>query len=225
MVRSVISTREDNGTTALTEGVIFSKDHNTNFQNRSVLIVESNERCIMRSQGQITDEFGPGSQNLNTPNTGIGNMAKRLNYGGNIPWIVEAIFFSMARFEGITTGISQSKQLIPMEFEVAYYFKVSDPKLLLQNVQLHGDSYTTKQLENYISPFIDQAVSQIVNLIPVEKIYLKLQDITNAVTATLSTHMKEIGIELIYSRVRRIEPRDAFLRRVVQIRRIRIWRN
>lgn len=183
-----------------------------------MLVVESNERSIVRTMGEITGEFGPGSQNLNTPNSGVMTAFKRMNYGGNAPWLVEAFFFSMARFEGVTTGISQSKQLIPMEFEVAYYFRVKDPKLLMHNVQMHGDAYTTVQLGKYISPFIDQAISQIVNLIPVEEIYLKLQDLTMAVNNALTTHMSEIGVELLYTRVRRIEPKDELLRRVVQIR-------
>ena len=151
-------------------GTMVWRDHNVDIQNRSILIVESNEKAIVRTQGQITDMYGPGSTNLNSPNSGVYSAFKRLNYGGNVPWLCEALFFSMARFEAKSAGVSQSSELIPIQFQVAYYFQIDDPKLLLQAVQLSGDRYTVDHLAVYMSPIIDQAVSTVVNKVKVEEI-------------------------------------------------------
>jgi hypothetical protein len=218
MVRTVVRTLTEDGRDALGPGTMIWRDHNVDIQNRSILIVESNEKAIVRTQGQITDIYGPGSTNLNSPNSGVYSAFKRLNYGGNVPWLCEALFFSMARFEAKSAGVSQSSELIPIQFQVAYYFQVDDPKLLLQAVQLSGDRYTVDHLAIYMSPIIDQAVSTVVNKVKVEEIYEKQKEIADAVTSTLQMHLAEIGVKLIMSRVIRIEPEDPFLRRIIQIR-------
>jgi membrane protease subunit (stomatin/prohibitin family) len=82
MVRQVVRSLQEDGRDTLSPGVMIWRDHNVDIQNRSILIVESNEKCVVRTQGLITDVYGAGSTNLNSPNSGVYSTFKRLNYGG-----------------------------------------------------------------------------------------------------------------------------------------------
>lgn len=214
--RAVVRTLMDNGQDAMGPGVMVWRDHNVDIRTRSRLIVESNQKALVRIQGQIQQVYDPGSYDLNTPNNPIANVFSRLGYGGNVPWTVEAIFFSMSRFEARTRGVSQTSELIPLIYEVAYYFQIQDPVKLIQNIQLNGVFYTVGNLAEYVSPIIDQSVSQVLNLISIRDLYTNLHKISDAVASSLREILNELGINLIISRIIRIEPEDETMKRIVQ---------
>ncbi len=198
-------------------GVILWRDHNVDIRNRSRLIVESNQKAVVRIQGQVTAVYDAGAYDLNTPNNPVSNFFSKLGYGGNVPWLAEVVFASLARFEARSVGVSQSSELIPLQYQVAYYFQVQDPVKLLQAVQFNGAFYTVNELALYISPIIDQAVSQVLNNVSIKEVYASLHKISEAVTAALKLNLGEVGVNLLMSRVIRIEPEDETLRRVIQL--------
>ncbi len=214
--RTVVRTLMENGQDAMGPGVMIWRDHNVDIRTRSRMIVESNQKAVVRIQGQIQQVYEAGQYDLNTPNGPVANVFSRLGYGGNVPWTVEAIFFSTARFESRTRGVSQTSELIPLVYEVAYYFQITDPIKLLQNVQLTGLFYTVGNLSEYVSPIIDQSVSQILNVVSVRELYSNLHKLSDAVSSSLREILSEIGINLITSRIIRIEPEDETMKRIVQ---------
>jgi len=215
--RTVVRTLQENGQDMMAPGVILWRDHNVDIRNRSRLIVESNQKAVVRVQGQVTAVYDAGAYDLNTPNNPVSNFFSRLGYGGNVPWLAEVIFASLARFEARSVGVSQSSELIPLQYQVAYYFQVQDPVKLIQSVQLNGVFYTVNELSLYITPIIDQAVSQVLNNVSIREVYASLHKISEAVTAALKLNLGEIGVNLLMSRVIRIEPEDETLRRVIQL--------
>ena len=217
MFRAVVRTLTEDGRDALQPGVMLWRDHNVDIKNRSTLIVESNQQAVARIQGQVSETYNAGSHQLNTPNTGLTNMFSRMGYGGNAPWVAEVIFASTTRFEAKSVGISLSAELIPLQYQVAYYFQIGDLVKLIQSVQLHGFTYTADDLAHYMSPLIDQSLSQTLTSISIRDVYANLHKITEAATAILKENLAEIGIDLIMSRVIRIEPEDETLRRVIQL--------
>ena len=217
MFRAVVRTLTEDGRDALSPGVMLWRDHNVDIKNRSTLIVESNQKAVARIQGQISGTYDAGTHQLNTPNSGMSNVFSRLGYGGNVPWVAEVIFASTTRFEAKSVGISLSSELIPLQYQVAYYFQILDVVKLIQAVQLNGYTYTSNDLANDMAPLIDQSISQTLTSISIKEIYANLHKITEAATAILKQNLDEIGIELLMSRVIRIEPEDETLRRIIQL--------
>jgi membrane protease subunit (stomatin/prohibitin family) len=217
LFRAVVRTLQENGQDMMAPGVILWRDHNVDIRNRSRLIVESNQKAVVRIQGQVTAVYDAGAYDLNTPNNPVSNFFSKLGYGGNVPWLAEVVFASLARFEARSVGVSQSSELIPLQYQVAYYFQVQDPVKLLQAVQFNGAFYTVNELALYISPIIDQAVSQVLNNVSIKEVYASLHKISEAVTAALKLNLGEVGVNLLMSRVIRIEPEDETLRRVIQL--------
>ena len=217
MFRAVIRTLMEDGRDAMPPGVMLWRDHNVDIKNRSTLIVESNQKAVARIQGQISGVYEAGSHQLNTQNAVLSIMFSKLGYAVNVPWVAEVIFASTTRFEAKSVGVSLSSELIPLQYQVAYYFQIEDPVKLIQAVQLNGYTYTANDLANYMSPLIDQSISQTLTNISIREIYSNLHKITDAATAILKQNLNEIGINLLMSRVIRIEPEDETLRRIIQL--------
>jgi hypothetical protein len=55
------------------------------------------------------------------------------------------------------------------------------------------------------------------NNVSIKEVYASLHKISEAVTAALKLNLGEIGVNLLMSRVIRIEPEDETLRRVIQL--------
>lgn len=217
MFRAVVRTLTEDGRDALAPGVMLWRDHNVDIKNRSTLIVESNQKAVARIQGQISGSYDAGTFQLNTPNSNITSVFSKLGYGNNVPWVAEVIFASTTRFEAKSVGISLSAELIPLQYQVAYYFQITDPVKLIQAVQLNGYVYTANDLAGYMAPLIDQSLSQTLTTISIRELYANLHKITEAANAILKQNLDEIGINLLMSRVIRIEPEDETLRRVIQL--------
>ncbi|BBD73719.1 hypothetical protein HS1genome_2108 [Sulfodiicoccus acidiphilus] len=223
--RAVVRTLQEDGRDMMGPGVIMWRDHNVDIRNRSRLIVESNQKAVVRIQGQVVGVYDAGAHDLNTPNNPVSNFFSRLGYGGNVPWLTEVIFVSSGRFEARSAGVSQTSELIPLQYQVAYYFQVVDPLKLLQAVQFNGAFYTINELAAYASPILDQSVSQILNNVSIKEVYASMHKVSEAVTAALRQILGEIGINLILSRVVRIEPEDETMRRVIQLNGIGVDTN
>ena len=217
MFRAVVRTLTEDGRDAMAPGVMLWRDHNVDIKNRSTLIVESNQKAVARIQGQISGSYDAGTFQLNTPNSNITSVFSKLGYGNNVPWVAEVIFASTTRFEAKSVGISLSAELIPLQYQVAYYFQITDPVKLIQAVQLNGYVYTANDLANYMAPLIDQSLSQTLTTISIRELYANLHKITEAANAILKQNLDEIGVNLLMSRVIRIEPEDETLRRVIQL--------
>jgi membrane protease subunit (stomatin/prohibitin family) len=212
----VISTLREDGRDEMGANDLIVKYHSVDVRTRSRLIVYSNQKAVVRIQGQITGVFDPGAHDLQTPANPVSQFFAKFQYAGNVPWEVEVLFVSTARHEARSEGVTQTKELVPMKYQVAYYFTISDPVKLVNSVQFGELKYTVNDFAMYLSPIIDQAVSQILNMISLSEVYVNLHKITDAITASLRSVMEEMGVNLIACRLVRLEPEDETMRRVIQ---------
>ncbi|MFP3210839.1 MAG: SPFH domain-containing protein [Thermocladium sp.] len=212
----VISTINEQGRDEMGANDLIVKYHSVDVRTRSRLIVYSNQKAVVRVQGQITGVFDAGAHDLQTPANPVSQFFSRLQYSGNLPWEIEVLFISTARHEARSEGVSQTKELVAMRYQVAYYFMVSDPAKLVNSVQFGEMKYTVDALAAFLSPIVDQSVSQVLNLVSLKEVYANLHKITDAVAASLRSAMEEIGINLLACRIVRLEPEDDTMRRIVQ---------
>ena len=213
----VISTIDEKGIDQMGPDDLIVKYHSVDVRSRSRLIVYSNQKAVVRIQGQIQGVFDPGSHDLQTPINPVAQFFAKFQYSGNVPWEVEVLFVSTARHEARSEGVTQTRELVPMKYQVAYYFMVTDPVKFINSVQFSGFKYTVEDFKSYVSPIVDQAVSQVLNMVSLNEVYANLHKITDAVTASLRSFMEEVGIHLITCRIVRLEPEDETMRRVVQL--------
>jgi len=213
----VISTELDNGTSALAQDVIIFRYPKENITSKSLIIVQPTERCVVVIMGQIAAELPPGSHNIQSPANPLSAFLSKFKYN-QLPYDTVIYYISTTRHEVRLAGVSQTDDLVPLEYEVAVYFRVQNPSLLITNVQFGAQFFRDADLAAYISPIVDQEVSQVLNHVKLIEVFKKFGDITTAVTAGLKTFLSEIGIELISVRMIKLIPQDPELRRILQLR-------
>jgi membrane protease subunit (stomatin/prohibitin family) len=212
----VISTINEKGIDEMGPNDLIVKYHSVDVRTRSRLIVYSNQKAVVRVQGQVTGVFDPGAHDLQTPANPVSQFFARLQYSGNLPWEVEVLFVSTARHEARSEGVTQTKELVPMRYQVAYYFTISDPVKFINSVQFSELKYTVNDFAVFLSPIVDQSVSQVLNMVSLNEVYANLHKVTDAVTASLRMVMDEVGVNLITCRIVRLEPEDETMRRIIQ---------
>ncbi len=201
----------------MTQDTIIFRYPKENITSKSLFIVQPTERCIVIIQGQIAADLPPGSHNIQSPANPLSAFLSKFRYS-SLPYDTVVYFVSMTRHEVRVAGVSQTDDLVPLEYEVAVYFRVQNPPLLVTNVQFQSQYFRDSDLANYISPIIDQEVSQVLNHVKLVEVFKKFSDISTAVTAGLKTFLQEIGIELISVRITKLIPQDPELRRILQLK-------
>jgi hypothetical protein len=213
----VISTELENGASLMTQDTIIFRYPKENISSKSLFIVQPTERCIVIIQGQIAADLPPGTHNIQSPANPVSAFLSKFRYQ-SLPYDTVVYFVSMTRHEVRVSGISQTDDLVPLEYEVAVYFRVQNPSLLVTNVQFGSQYFKDADLAAYINPIVDQDVSQVLNNVKLVDVFKKFADITTAVTAGLKTFLGEIGIDLISVRITKLIPQDPELRRILQLR-------
>ncbi|MDT7901346.1 MAG: SPFH domain-containing protein [Acidianus sp.] len=213
----VISTELENGASLMTQDTIIFRYPKENISSKSLFIVQPTERCIVIIQGQIAADLPPGTHNIQSPANPVSAFLSKFRYQ-SLPYDTVVYFVSMTRHEVRVSGISQTDDLVPLEYEVAVYFRVQNPSLLVTNVQFGSQYFKDADLAAYINPVVDQDVSQVLNNVKLVDVFKKFADITTAVTAGLKTFLGEIGIDLISVRITKLIPQDPELRRILQLR-------
>ncbi|WP_420809441.1 SPFH domain-containing protein [Acidianus sulfidivorans] len=212
----VISTELENGASLMTIDTIVFRYPKENITSKSLFIVQPNEKCVVVIQGQVVAELPPGSHNIQNPNNPVSNFLSRFRYS-QLPYDTTAYFVSTTRHEVRVAGVSQTDDLVPLEYEVAIYYRIQSPSLFVSNIQFQSQYFKDADLAQYISPVIDQEVSQILNRVKIIEVFKRFTDITTAVTAALKTFLGELGIELISVRITKLIPQDPELRRILQL--------
>ena len=87
----------DDGTEVMGPGVLMWHYPHNDIQNGSLLTVESNPFCVLKTRGAILNVYETGQYPVETPQRPlIGNLQQAF-YGGQSPWQYEALFVSRAK--------------------------------------------------------------------------------------------------------------------------------
>lgn len=213
----VISTEREDGTSVMAPDVLIFRFPRENITSKSLFIVQPQEQCVVIIQGQVAGVLPPGTHNIQSPANVLSGFLSKFRYNA-LPYDTVAYFVSTTRHEVRVVGLSQTDDLVPLEYEVAVYFRVQNPPNLVINVQFSAAFFKDSDLATYISPVIDQEVSSVLNQVKLTDVYKKFTDISTAVTAALKSFLGELGVELISVRVTRLIPQDPELRRIIQLR-------
>ncbi|EHP70521.1 MAG: SPFH domain-containing protein [Metallosphaera yellowstonensis] len=213
----VISTEREDGSSFMAPDVLIFRYPREQVTSKSIIIVQPQENCVVVIQGQVQAVLPPGTHNIQSPQNPLSSFMARFRYN-QLPFDTIAFFVSMTRHEVRIQGKSQTDDLVPLDYEVAVYYRVTDAPKLVVNIQFAGLFFKDADLAAYLAPVIDQEVSSILNQVKLVEVYKRFSDISTAVTAALKQFLSELGVELISVRVTRLIPEDPELRRIIQLR-------
>ncbi len=219
-VRNVISTLADNGEEVMGPEVLLWHYPNSDIINGSLLTVESNHFCVLKSRGAILNVYETGQYTVQTPDRPILGSIQQAFYGGQSPWQYEALYINRAKLVLKTSGMALSREMAEMVYSVDYYIHVETREAAVQLVQhmpYRGHALTTQEVNGYAGPVIEQAVNQLVQVTPLESVNEKIHDLSQVVFQHLQQFLSTYGISLDTVKVL-VFPRDERMKALISLK-------
>lgn len=219
-IRNVISTLADNGEEIMGPEVLLWHYPNNDIMNGSLLTVESNHFCVLKSRGAILNVYETGQYTVQTPDRPILGSMQQAFYGGQSPWQYEALYINRAKLVLKTSGMALSREMAEMVYSVDYYIHVETREAAVQLVQhmpYRGHALTTQEINAYAGPVIEQAVNQVVQITPLESVNEKIHDLSQIVFQHLQQFLVTYGISLDTVKVL-VFPRDERMKALISLK-------
>src|SRR6266513_2455102 len=145
-LRNVISTLTDSGEEVMGPEILLWHYPQNDIMNGSLLTVESNHFCVLKSRGAILNVYETGQYTVETPQRPLLGSLQQAFYGGQSPWQYEALYINRAKLVLKTSGMALSREMAELSYVVDYYIHVDtkeDAVLLVRHMPYKGHSLTT----------------------------------------------------------------------------------
>ena len=222
ITRQVITTVRSDGSDALGTRTVAYKIADESIVSGSLLTVESNHFCVLKSRGAVLDVYETGQYAIETPDKPlIGSIAKGF-FGGSSPWVYEVIYINRSKLLVRNSGIATSAEMAEVSYVVDYYIHIDSKQEaldLITHMPFSGTVIDTAEVADYAGPAIEQAINQIVQVTKLENINEHINDVREAVKVHLADFLKVYGITLNDLKVL-IMPRDDRMRELISLQAI-----
>jgi membrane protease subunit (stomatin/prohibitin family) len=218
--RNVISTLMANGEEVMGPNILLWHYPNNDILNQSLLTVESNHFCVLKSRGAIVNVYETGQYPVETPQKVLFGSIQQAFYGGQSPWQFEALYINRAKLVIKTSGRALSRELAEMSYDVDYYIHVAskeDAVKVVQHMPYRGHALTTEDVNGYAGPVVEQAVNQVVQVTPLERVNEKIHELTDIVHEHLQDFLASYGITLDMVKVL-VSPADELMRQLIALK-------
>src|SRR5271156_6168078 len=124
IARQVITSLLRDGTDALGTKSVAIKIIDESIVSGSLLTVESNHFCILKSRGAVLSVYETGQYSIQTPDKPLlGSIAQGF-FGGSSPWVYEVIYINRSKLLLSNRGIATSSEMAEVSYQVDYYIHV-----------------------------------------------------------------------------------------------------
>ena len=219
ITRQVITSLQRDGTDALGTKSLAIKIIDESIVSGSLLTVESNHFCVLKSRGAVLNVYETGQYALSTPDKPIVGSIAQGFFGGASPWVFEVIYINRSKLLVRSQGIATSAEMAEMAYQVDYYIHVDSKEAaldLITHLPFNGALIDTAEVADYAGPAIEQAINQIVQVTKMENINEHINDIRESVKAHLADFLRTYGIMLNDLKVL-IMPKDERMRELISL--------
>ena len=219
-IRSVISTLDPSGQEVMGPNVLLWHYPNNDIVNGSLLTVESNHFCVLKSRGAIINVYETGQYPIDTPQSVLFGSIQQAFYGGASPWQYEALYVNRAKLVVSASGLALSREMAEMTYDVDYYVHVDtreDAVKLVQHMPYSGHALLTDNLNAYAGPVVEQAINQLIQATPLEQVNEKIHDLTELVYSHLQEFLAIYGITLNTVKVL-VHPADPRMKQLISLK-------
>lgn len=172
---------------------------------KSKLIVRESQEAVFVHKGQICDIFPSGTYDLNTDIFPILSKLAGWKYGFQTPITVDVYFVNVKQFTGLKWGTSNPIIMRDPEFGAirvkgfgSYAFKVFDPGVFLKEIFGTVNSFSTKDITDYLKTMLISALSDALGESKISALDLAGNTIefNQIVKQNIQDKFKEIGLKL-----------------------------
>jgi len=219
-IRNVISTLAPNGEEYMGPTTLLLHYPQNDIVTGSLLTVESNHFCVLKSRGAILNVYETGQYTIDTPQSVLFGSIQQAFYGGQSPWQYEALYVNRAKLVVSTTGLALSSEMAEMAYNVDYYIHVDtkeDAVKLVQHMPYSGHVLSTDAINNYAGPVVEQSINQLLQVTPMEKINERIHELTDLVYNHLQEFLDIYGIHLNTVKVL-VRPHDERMKALISLK-------
>jgi len=186
----------------------------------SLLTVESNHFCILKSRGAVLAVYETGQYAIQTPDKPLlGSIAQGF-FGGTSPWVYEVIYINRSKLLLSSVGVATSKEMAEVQYQVDYYIHIDstdDALDLITHMPFDGMAISGAEVAEYAGPVVEQAINQIIQVTPLEQINEKVHDIVELIKEHLAATLKIYGIALNDVKLLML-PKDQRMRELISLK-------
>ncbi len=219
-LRNVVSTLQDDGQEVMGPDVLLFHYPGEDVQNGTLLTVESNHFCVLKSRGAILNVYETGQYQVQTPQRAIIGSIQQAFYGGQSPWQYEVIYINRAKLVLQTAGVALSREMAELQYSVDYYIHVDsteDATRLVQHMPYRGHFLRSADVNAYAGPVVEQSVNQVIQVTPLEQVNERMHDLSDLVKQHLQDFLKVYGITVNDVKVL-VMPRDERMKALIALR-------
>lgn len=190
-----------------------------NIVSGSLVTVESNHFCIVKTRGAVLDIYDTGQYSITTPDKPIFGAFIQAAWGGQSPWQYEIIFVNRSKLLVHNEGIATTKEMAEVRYVADYYVHVDTKEMALElttHMPFTGTVIDTNEIAAYAGPAIEQAINQIVQVTQLERINEKIDQIREGTKNSLTEFLAVYGIHLNDLRIL-ITPADERMRELISM--------
>jgi membrane protease subunit (stomatin/prohibitin family) len=219
VTRQVITSLQRDGTDMLGTRSLAVKIVDESIVSGSLLTVESNHFCVLKSRGAVLNVYETGQYALTTPDKPLlGSIAQGF-FGGSSPWVFEVIYINRSKLLVRSEGVATSAEMAEMAYQVDYYIHVDtkqDALELITHLPFNGHIIDTKEVSDYAGPAIEQSINQVVQVTKMEDINEHIGEVRELVKNHLAEFLKTYGITLNDLKIL-IMPKDERMRELISL--------
>jgi membrane protease subunit (stomatin/prohibitin family) len=187
--------------------------HGNEIKNGAKLIVRPGQEAVFVSEGQVADEFPPGTYTLETKNLPILSTLQGWKYGFESPFKAEVYFFSTKQFTNLKWGTSnpitlRDPEIGPVRIRAygTYNLRVAHGATALRQLVSTDGRFETDEIQDALRAFI---VSQFVTWlgksgISVYDFAAQYTDIGDAMRTALKPNFADFGLEILQVNIENI---------------------
>ncbi len=219
LTRQVITALNRDGTDMLGTKNVAIKIVDESIVSGSLLTVESNHFCILKSRGAVLQVYETGQYALVTPDKPIVGSIVQGFFGGTSPWVYEVIYINRSKLLVRSSGIATSAEMAEVSYQADYYIHVDTKEAalsLITHLPFTGTVIDTQEIADYAGPAIEQAINQVVQVTRLEHINEHINELREGVKAHLTDFLRVYGILLNDLKIL-ILPRDQRMRELISL--------
>jgi membrane protease subunit (stomatin/prohibitin family) len=162
------------------------------------LIVHEYEMAVFFRDGKGYDVFGAGRHTLTTLNLPLltSLLTRIAGFGGQKPFKASVIFISTKVFAGKYGTSAQTTELAPLKVFGAFWFKVENAQLFVNEVIGGQNAYTTGDVNNFLRGFLNEKIIDELSHYDLVTVFTRLDETSVIVKNSLTDYFKRLGIEL-----------------------------
>ena len=222
ITRQVITSLLRDGTDMLGTKNVAVKIVDESIVSGSLLTVESNHFCVLKSRGAVLNVYETGQYALTTPDKPLVGSIVQGFFGGSSPWVYEVIYINRSKLLVSNRGIATSAEMAEVSYQVDYYIHVDTQQAaldLITHLPFNGQIIDTKEVADYAGPAIEQAINQVIQVTKLENINAHIAELREGVKSHLTDFLRVYGIMLNDLKVL-VLPRDERMRELISLQAI-----